>query len=77
MNTPNLTQRGEYNAQPSKGYPDIPDAAEFQNQGYGYETPAVVHGWQWSDTFGRWSALVTFANGWRGFTWPKRIGGGS
>jgi hypothetical protein len=38
---------------------------------YGYEVPAEIHGWEWSTTFGRWSALVTFADGWHGFTWPQ------
>lgn len=59
-----------------EGYGPIPDAQRFQsNTGYGYEEPTAIHGWQWSTTFNRWAALVTFANGWHGFTWPepKRI----
>lgn len=44
--------------------------AEFQKD-YGFETPVAIHGWQWSTTFGQWGALVTFANGWRGYTYPK------
>jgi hypothetical protein len=50
----------------------IPDAKRFQSgTGYGFEKPTSIHGWQWSPTFGRWSALVTFADGWNGFTWPE------
>ena len=48
----------------------IPDQTVFQNQSYGYEKPLEVHGWQWNTTFNRWSALVTFADGWTGFTYP-------
>lgn len=70
-----LTQRAEHNAKPAKTlgidrYPDIPDAALFQHR-YGFEEPAEVHGWEWSTTFGRWSALVTFDDGWHGFTFPR------
>lgn len=70
-----LLQREEYNARPKESmgiarYPDIPEASEFQH-GYGYETPAEVHGWEWSTTFGTWSALVTFKDGWHGYTYPK------
>lgn len=74
---PNLLQRA------TDGYPEtadaimreaygpIPNAERFQSgTGYGYEKPTHVHGWQWSTTFNRWSALVTFENGWHGFTWP-------
>lgn len=59
-----------------EGYGPIPDAERFQSgTGYSYEKPTAIHGWQWSTGFRRWSALVTFANGWHGFTWPepKRI----
>lgn len=53
-------------------YGPIPDCAEFQvGNGFGYAVPATVHGWAWSYTFGRWSALVTFADGWHGYTYPK------
>lgn len=51
-------------------YGPIPDAAEFQ-KGLRLEVPAEVHGWAWSNTFGRWSAYVTFADGWEGYTYPK------
>ena len=58
-------KRGEYSL------PPIPENAElFQNR-YAYEKPETVHGWQWSSTFGTWSALVTFADGWHGFTYPR------
>lgn len=37
---------------------------------YGYQVCAV-HEWAWSNTFGQWSALVTFDHGWRGWTYPS------
>lgn len=50
----------------------IPDAEHFQhNLDLRYEKPVTVFGWQWSVTFGRWSALVEFSNGWKGYTWPE------
>ena len=54
-----------------KSYGKIPDSKEFQNMRYGYEVPKKVHGWQWSTTFGRWTALVTFKDGTRTWTYPK------
>ncbi len=51
-------------------YGRIPEATEFQHAGVGRATPVQVHGWAWSNDFGRWSALVTFANGWHGYTYP-------
>jgi hypothetical protein len=57
-----------------QAYGPIPEATKFQHgRGYGYEEPAEVHGWQWSNDFGRWSALVTFADGWHGFTYPSPL----
>lgn len=53
-----------------KAWGKIPDATEFQ-KGLRLEVPAEVHGWSWSTTFGRWSAYVTFADGWEGYTYPK------
>jgi hypothetical protein len=49
----------------------IPDAKRFQHAMAGYEKPTEIHGWEFSVTFGRWSALATFADGWRGFTFPE------
>jgi hypothetical protein len=51
-------------------YPPKPEAELYQHR-YGYEKPVELGGWQWSDTFGRWSRLVTFADGWRGYSYPK------
>lgn len=52
----------------------IPDAEKFLlGSQYGYEKPVEIHGWQWSVTFGKWSALVTFADGWHGFTYPQPV----
>lgn len=48
----------------------LESATEFQ-QAYHYERPVAFHGWNWSTTFQRWGALVTFADGWHGFTYPK------
>ena len=71
-----LIQREDYNKKPMEimgisRYPNIPDAEEFLNS-LVYEKPKIIHGWQWSTTFGRWSALVTFSDGWYGFSYPKR-----
>ena len=68
----NLLQREAYNARrDSMSYPPIPDAKLFLHNGYAYERPVEIHGWEWSTTFGKWSALVTFADGWHGFSYPK------
>ena len=54
-----------------KAYGKIPDAELFQHI-WGWRKPAVIHGWEWSDTFGSWSALVTFGDpDWHGYTFPK------
>lgn len=73
--TPRLYQRGD-NGYPigadeimKQAYGVIPEAIEFQHGG-GRGTPERVHGWQWSSDFSCWSALVTFADGWHGFTYP-------
>lgn len=50
----------------------VKDATEFQNGKYGFEQPTEIRGWEWSYTFGRWGAFVTMADGWKGYTWPKR-----
>lgn len=42
----------------------------FQN-GFKWEKPVKVHDWSWSGTFGAWAALVTFADGWHGYSYPK------
>lgn len=53
-------------------YGPIPEATEFQNQSGSYEVPGIVHGWQWSTTFNRWAAVVTFNGSDRKIvTWPK------
>jgi hypothetical protein len=53
-----------------QAYGKIPDASEFWHN-YGYEVPETVHGWEWSTTFNKWSALVTFSDGWHGYTYPR------
>lgn len=54
-----------------KSYGKIPQSKEFQNMRYGYEIPKKIHGWAWSTTFGRWTALVTFKDGTKTWTYPK------
>jgi len=54
-----------------KAYGKIPDSKEFQNNRYGFEKPKKLHGWAWSDTFHRWTALVTFKDGTKTWTYPK------
>lgn len=46
-------------------------AAELYQHNYGHEKPVALDRWSWSTTFGRWSRLVTFADGWHGYTYPK------
>lgn len=51
--------------------PAIPaDATHFQHH-YGYEIPMAVSYWEWNTTFNRWSAFVTFYDGWQGFSYPQ------
>lgn len=72
-----LYQRDEWNARKEvvEGrceWGAIPDAERFlRGDQYGYEKPREVHGWGWSSTFGKWSALVTFEYGWHGWTYPE------
>lgn len=56
----------------SHSYPpiDVTRSALLYHR-YGYEKPITVHGYEWSDTFGKWSVLATFADGWHGFTYQK------
>jgi hypothetical protein len=48
----------------------IPEAALFQ-RGLVYVPVAAVLGWDWSVTFGRWSALVVHTDGTRQWTFPR------
>ncbi len=72
-----LYQRGEdgypigSDALMREAYGRIPDAKRFQTPRDGWQEPVTLHGWNWSDTFHRWGALVTFADGWHGWTWPE------
>jgi hypothetical protein len=52
-------------------YPPKPESATEYQHNYGYETPTALGEWQWSTTFGRWGRIVTFADGWNGFTYPR------
>jgi hypothetical protein len=51
-------------------YPDKPEGQFYQHH-YGYEQPEWLGDWQWSTTFGRWSRLVRFADGWEGYSYPR------
>lgn len=51
-------------------YPPKPKSAELYQHNYGHEKPVKLGEWQWSTTFGRWGRIVTFADGWHGFTYP-------
>jgi hypothetical protein len=72
-----LIQRDQWNAaeevkQGLNGWGAIPEASRFLlGTQHGYAVPVEIHGWQWSETFRRWSALVTFEDGWRGYTYPE------
>jgi hypothetical protein len=79
-----IINRAEYNdRRDDLSHPPIPDAEKFFD-GYEYEIPECVFGWEWSYTFNRWSALVKFPDiedfqngvrvwikGWKGWTYPK------
>ncbi len=79
---PKETRRDLFHAMPDgfpskdaimrEAYGKIPVAVDgkFQHN-YGADVPLAVYGWQWSQSFGRWSALVLFEDGWRGFTYPR------
>jgi hypothetical protein len=54
-------------------YGPIPNSTYFWT-GWTYEEPSIVHGWTFSQTFGVWEALVTFTDGWHGWTAPRPIG---
>jgi hypothetical protein len=72
-----LFQRGPdgypVNADPlmREAYGRIPGCSRFQSPRDGWQVPTEIHGWQFSETFRRWSALVTFENGWHGWAFPE------
>lgn len=51
-------------------YPPIPGMATLFQSGLGYLRAAKVHWWEWSDTFGKWGAYVTFGDGSEMYTFP-------
>ena len=53
-----------------KDRPPIPENATHFQYHYGYK-PATVIKWEWSYTFGTWSALVEFADGYQCYTYPE------
>lgn len=58
-----------------KSWAESRHATEFLYR-YGYRKVAEIHHWEWSDTFGRWGAVVSFDDGARLYTWPKPRGFG-
>ena len=57
-------------ADKANAYPEKPTSELYQHN-YGYERPTELGAWSWSVTFGRWSRLVTFSDGWHGYTFPQ------
>lgn len=65
-------QRGpDGNSIPASNYPPIPTASLFFD-GWGYQIPKTVHYWCWRTDYNTWGACVTFSNGKRMVTNPKR-----
>jgi len=62
-----LAKQAEANK--ARSYPEKPKADLWQRD-YGYQ-PAEVIKWDFSTTFGRWGALVRFADGFECYTFPK------
>lgn len=55
----------------------IPDPDQpFQGK-KGWERPAEIYGWQWSDHFHRWTAFVRFPDGFETWTYPQHRAEGS
>jgi len=60
-----------------EGYGQIPDPDQpFQGK-KGWERPAKIYGWQWSDHFHRWTAFVRFPDGFETWTYPQHRAEGS
>jgi hypothetical protein len=59
------------------GYPDRGDTAlrdgygPILRNGWNFAPGIKVYGWNWSTTFGRWTALVELKNGWFGWSYPE------
>lgn len=54
-----------------RDYPSRPTTTEgLFLRGYSYEQGKVAD-WQWSGTFGKWTALVEFTDGYRCWTYAK------
>lgn len=67
-----ITDPEHYNANRDKwSYPPIPHHLKEFWTGFRWEVPTKVIYWDWSVTFGRWGALVEFADGTEQYTWPK------
>lgn len=52
-------------------YPPRPECAKLYQSATGYAVPVELGAWSWSSTFGRWGRIVTFADGWHGYTYPR------
>lgn len=60
-----------------EGYGQIPDPDQPFQSKKGWEKPAKIYGWQWSDHFHRWTAFVRFPDGYETWTYPQHRAGGS
>lgn len=60
-----------YNRMESRLLPAIPVCCSLFQRGYSYHA-ANVESWEWSDTFGKWGAIVVFtSDNHRCYTFPK------
>lgn len=60
----------------TNAYPPPPEGVKLFQHHYGWRKPIQIHQWGWSNDFNRWRALVTFADGWYGWTYPVLVGTG-
>jgi len=60
-----------------EGYGPIPDPDQPFQSKKGWERPAEIYGWQWNDTFHRWTAFVRFPDGFETWTYPQHRAEGS
>lgn len=61
----------DFNAASDRRLPPIPVGVREFWTGGKWERATVGH-WEWSDTYGRWGAVVTLGNGRTIFAYPKR-----
>jgi hypothetical protein len=59
---------------PLAAYPPKPESAILYQHRHDWERPTVLGEWAWSVDFGRWSRLVTFKDGWHGYSYACHPG---